>query len=124
MTPQQEVDYILHDCFFAVGQAIGRSKRISPDAAAWWRTRYRERFVQAMIELGNSWVRDRDRVTAVGRLLGQYAAREAGDSTVIDVAIAARASAHVEGGCRMNAEREAGLLPPPRGEGQMAPPAR
>jgi IS5 family transposase len=55
---------------------------------------------------GNSWVRDRDRVTAVGRFLGQRALYHAGDQPSIDLHTAALASNDVETGCRMSAERE------------------
>lgn len=107
MNPQQEVDYILHDCFFAVGQAIGPTKRISFDTIVWWRTRYRASFLDALIRRGNSWVRDRERVMAVGQLLGAHAARAAGEMDIIDTASAATASAHVEGKCRLGIERQA-----------------
>jgi hypothetical protein len=109
MTPQQEVNYILHDCFFAVGQMIGPDRRLDFDAIAWLHARYRDRFLYAMTHLGNSWTRDRRRVTAVGRYLGQRVLHHAGDKPVIDRACAARASADVERGCQMNAERD-GML--------------
>ena len=110
MTPQQEVDYALHDCFFAIGQTIGRAKQLHYDAVVWWRTRYHEKFLHAMTVNGNSWIRDRDRVTAVARYLGERAAHYAGDGPVIHRACAERASADVEAGCRMNAEREGVVL--------------
>ena len=49
-------------------------------------------------------------MTAVGRYLGQRVVEHAGDGATIHQAAAALASAEVEGGCRMNATREA-LLP-------------
>jgi hypothetical protein len=94
MTPAQEVDYILNDCFFAVGQAVGTQKSLDVDAIRWWRT------------TGTSWLRDRHRVTAVGRFLGQRALHHAGDRPSIDVHCATLASSDVETGCRMNAVRE------------------
>jgi hypothetical protein len=106
MTPAQEVDYILTDCFFAVGQAIGTQKSLDPDAIQWWRARYRAFFLHAMSVRGNSWERDRKRVTAVGRYLGQRALHHAGDKPSIDLRIAALASTDVETGCRMSAERD------------------
>jgi hypothetical protein len=109
MTPAHEVDYIVHDCFFAAGQAIGLDKQLDFDALVWWRTRYRRAFLDAIVRNGNSWTMDRRRVTAVGRFLGQRAAHHAGSNLVIDLASAARASADVECGCRMNADRESGL---------------
>ena len=106
MTPAREIDYILDDCFFAVGQSIGTEKSVDFDALQWWRARYRAFFLHAMTALGNSWARDRDRVTAVGRFLGQRALHHAGDKPSIDVRCATLASIDVETGCRMNAERE------------------
>jgi hypothetical protein len=110
MTPVQEVDYILNDCFFAVGQAVGTQKSLDFDAIQWWRTRYRAFFLHAMTVNGYAWVRDRDRVTAVGRFLGQRALHHAGERPAIDVQAAALASTDVETGCRMNAVRE-GVAP-------------
>ena len=106
MTPAREVDYILDDCFLAVGQTVGTRKALDFEAVRWWRERYHVFFLSAMVRLGNSWGKDRDRVTAVGRFLGQRALHHAGDSLVIDLACARRASADVESGCRMNAVRE------------------
>jgi len=110
MTPAQEVDYILNDCFFAVGQAVGTQKSLDFDAIQWWRARYRTFFLHAMTVTGNSWVRDRHRVTAVGRFLGQRALHHAGGRASIDLHCAALASQDVETGCKMNAERE-GVAP-------------
>ena len=110
MTPAQEVDYVLNDCFFAVGQAVGTQKSLDFDAIQWWRTRYRAFFLHAMTANGNSWLRDRQRVTAVGRFLGQRALHHAASSGTIDLRAAALASTDVETGCRMNAERE-GVAP-------------
>lgn len=106
MTPAQEVDYILNDCFFAVGQAVGTCKALEMSAVRWWRTRYREAFLHVMTVNGNSWVRDRNRVTAVGRFLGQRALHHAGDRPCIDARAAELASRDVEAGCHMNAVRE------------------
>lgn len=110
MTAEQQVEYIVDDCFFAVGQIVGRSKSIEYDAVVWLRSRYRAMFLHAMTTTGTAWDRDRDRVTAVGRYLGQRALHHAGDSESIGVPAMAQAAADVERGCRMNAERE-GVLP-------------
>lgn len=110
MTPAREVDYILDDCFLAVGQTIGTQKTLDFGVVGWWRDRYRVFFLSAMEHLGNSWQKDRDRVTAVGRYLGERALFHAGESAVIDLGAAAQASADVERGCRMNAVRE-GVAP-------------
>jgi hypothetical protein len=109
VTPEREVDYILNDCFFAVGQAIGTAKTLDPEAIAWWRTRYRAAFLHAMTASGNSWLRDRPRVTAVGRYLGQRALHHAQDQASIDVRCAELASGEVDAGCRMSASRDSGL---------------
>jgi hypothetical protein len=110
MTPSEQVECILHDCFFAVGQTVGSEKRIDYDALVWWHQRYREKFLHALMSLGNSWEKDRRRVIAVGRYLGQRALHHAGHNPHIDLESAAKASRDVEIGCRMNAERD-GLIP-------------
>jgi hypothetical protein len=92
-----------------VGQTVGTRKQLDFDTVVWWRERYRATFLHAMTQLGNSWARDRVRVVAVGRFLGERALHHAGDEPIIGVACAARASADVETGCRMNAQRESGL---------------
>ena len=106
MAPTEEIDYILNDCFLAVGQAIGTLKALEPEALRWWRARYRVTFLNAMLRNGNSWERDRHRVTAVGRFLGERALFHAAGQRSIDLQSALKASADVEEGCRMNAVRE------------------
>jgi hypothetical protein len=106
MAPAEQIDYILNDCFLAVGQAIGTRKSLDPEALGWWRARYRVAFMNAMIRNGNSWERDRDRVTAVGRFLGERALFHAAAQPSIDLQTALKAAADVEAGCRMNAVRE------------------
>ena len=106
MTPAQEVDYILNDCFLPVGQAVG-TQSLHFDVIPWWRARYRAFFLHAMSANGNSWLRDCHRVTAVGRFLGQRALHHAADKPSIPICGTAElASSDVETGCRMNAERE------------------
>jgi len=111
MAPTEEIDYILNDCFLAVGQAIGTQKSLDSEAIGWWRARYRVAFLNAMIHNGNSWGRDRHRVTAVGRFLGERALFHADGRPSIDLESALKASTDVDGGCRMNAilEGVAGL---------------
>jgi hypothetical protein len=106
MTAIEEVDYILNDCFFAVGQAVGTRKHLEPDAIRWWRDRYRRQFLHVMTVHGNSWALDRNRVTAVGRYLGLRAVHHAGERASIGLDCAELASRDVEQGCHMNAERE------------------
>jgi hypothetical protein len=112
MTPAQEVDYILNDCFFAVGQAVGTRKALDFEVIPWWRARYRAFFLHAMTANGNSWLKDRDRVMAVGRFLGQRALHHAHDRHSIDLRCAAVASHEVETGCHMNAVRERAAIAP------------
>ena len=104
-----DLDYILADCFLAVGQAVGPSKTVDFDAVIWWHRRYRSAFHHAMTTRGTSWSTDRQRVTAVGRYLGQRVADYAGAQANIDRDAAVRASAEVEHGCQMNATRKARL---------------
>ncbi len=103
-----EVDYILDDCFLAVGQAVGRQKQLDHDVLVWWRGRYREAFLRAITVSGNSWEDDRDRLRTVGRYLGERAVHHAGEKTSVDLESAARASAEVEAGCRMSRARSGG----------------
>ena len=110
MAQVADLDYILSDCFLAVGQAVGPDKVVDFEAVTWWHRRYRQVFHDAMTTRGTSWAADRNRVTAVGRYLGQRVVEHAGRRANIDLASAALASAEVERGCRMNATREA-LLP-------------
>ena len=109
MAPAADLDYILSDCFLAVGQAVGPDKVVEFETVAWWYRRYRQAFHHAMTTRGASWIADRHRVTAVGRYLGQCVVKHAAGSATIERAAAARASADVELGCQMNAAREADL---------------
>ena len=113
MAQDSDLDYILADCFLAVGQAVGPDKTLDFDTVAWWHQRYRRAFRHAMTTRGTSWAADRHRVTAVGRYLGQRVVKHTGRRSLVDLATAARASAEVERGCQMNATREA-LLPADR----------
>ena len=110
MADAAEVDYILADCFLAVGQAVGPDKAVDFDTVIWWHRRYRRTFNHAMTTRGTSWAVDRGRVTAVGRYLGQRVVEYTGRHATIDLTVAARASDAVEQGCQMNATRDA-LLP-------------
>ena len=110
MADVAEVDYILADCFLAVGQAVGPNKTVDFDTVIWWHRRYRQAFHHAIVTRGTSWAADRRRVTAVGRYLGQRAVEYTGNHANINLTAAARASDEVEQGCQMNATRDA-LLP-------------
>ena len=109
MAQLAELDYVLSDCFLAVGQAVGPDKTVDFDTVTWWHRRYRRAFHHAMTTGGTSWATDRGRVTAVGRYLGQRVVAHAGRRATIDSAAAASASAEVERGCQMNATRDAVL---------------
>ena len=111
MAPAAEVDYILAECFLAVGQAVGTEKTVDFDAVTWWHRRYRRAFQHAMTTAGTSWAADRRRVTAVGRYLGQRVVEDARGRATIDRTAAERASTEVERGCQMNATREAAVPP-------------
>jgi hypothetical protein len=109
MDAEQEVDYILADCFLAVGRAVGGRKRLEHEAAIWWRQRYRRHFFHALTVRANSWSADRERLAHVGYYLGRRALEYAGDAESIDLASAMKASAEIEAGCRMNAVSDSGL---------------
>ena len=101
-----DLDYILSDCFLAVGQAVGTDKAVDFEVVTWWHNRYRRAFDHAMATRSASWAVDRERVTAVGRYLGQRAVHHSGNGPVIGRQAAARASEEVEHGCQMSAARE------------------
>ena len=107
------VDYILDDCFFSVGQAVGDRKEVEHSAVMWWRDRYREKFLRAMQAFGNTWMIDRHRVTAVCRMLGERAVAHADGRTTIDIGCAAKASKDVEQFCVKHAMRRARRLGQP-----------
>jgi hypothetical protein len=109
MTPSKEVDYIVHDCLFAMGQAVGPERGIDYGAVVWLRSRYRDKFLSAIVSRGNSWTRDRRRVMAVSRYLAHRASEHAREHAVIGIDAIERASAEVEHGCRMNEIAESGL---------------
>ena len=84
---RRAVDYVVDECFFAVGQAVGTRKTLSYEAVVWWREHYRAKFLKAMQRFGNRWAEDRDRVSAVGFMLAERATRYAGDATAIDLSV-------------------------------------
>ena len=110
LAPEEAVDYIVNECFFAVGQAVGTAKALDAEAVRWWRRHYRTRFLGAMARFGNRWTLDRDKVSAVGRLLAVRAMRYAGDCPSISVQAAQHASADVEQYCTLHSRRQARSL--------------
>ncbi len=98
------VNYILDDCFFSVGQAVGHRKGVGHAAVVWWRDHFRALFLRTLRQSGNTWLNDRVRVTAVGHLLGERAVRYAADRPSIDVECARKAAADVKAYCTRRAE--------------------
>ncbi len=112
MAEVADLDYILSDCFLAVGQAVGTDRTVEVDVVTWWYERYQRAFHHAITTHGASWTADRQRVTAVGRHLGQRVVEHAGRAAVIDLTAASRASGEVERGCQLSATRESALSAP------------
>lgn len=98
-----QVDFILNDCFLAIGEAVSAQKQMDYEAVVWWRDRYRAKFLQTLRDCSCAWPDDRRRLMAVSRYLGLMAVHHAGDAPQIDLASARRASSDVETGCRMQA---------------------
>ena len=105
MRGAEEVDYILSDCFLAVGQAVGPGKTLDFDTLVWWHRRYGAAFQHAMRITGASWCADRERMTAVGRYLGQRVVASLGRQSKIDRATAERVSIEVERACQLQTDR-------------------
>ena len=104
---EEAVEYVLGDCFFAVGQTIGMRTTVDYDAIIWWHDHFRTKFLAAMRRQGNRWLQDRENVTAVGWMLAERAVRHAGGGSSIDVDSARRAAADVERYCQLHAKRAA-----------------
>jgi hypothetical protein len=74
MLPRAEVEYILTECFIALGQSV-REQTVSAGAARFWRDRYLERFLATLTsERPRTWERDRLNVLAKATALGRTAA--------------------------------------------------
>ena len=101
------VEYVLADCAFAVGQAVGMRATVDYNAIVWWHDHFRTKFLAAIRRYGNRWLKDRENVTAVGWMLGERALRHAADRTSIDVDAVRRAAADVERYCQIQAKRAA-----------------
>lgn len=107
---ERAVEYIVDDCFFAVGQAIGMRMTVEYDAVIWWRDHFRAKFLAAMTEFGNRWLVDRQNVTAVAYMLGERAVRYAEGRASVDVESAMKAAADVERYCKLHSRRHAKTL--------------
>lgn len=106
---QEAVQYVLGDCFFAVGQTIGMRMTVEYDAVVWWHDHFRMKFLAAMRCQGNRWLQDRESVTAVGWMLAERAVRHATGQSAIDVRAARRAAADIERYCQIHERRAAQL---------------
>ena len=105
--PEEAVEYVLGDCFFAVGQTIGMRTTVDYDAVVWWHDHFRGKFLAAMRHHGNRWLQDRENVTGVGWMLAERAVRHAAGRESIDVGAARRAVADVERYCEIRSKRAA-----------------
>ena len=72
---ERQVEYIVDDCFFTVGQVVGMRTTVDYEAVIWWRDHYREKFLAAMMAFGNRWMEDRSNVTSVAIMLAERAVR-------------------------------------------------
>jgi hypothetical protein len=104
---EREVEYIVDECFFTVGQAVGMRMTVDWDAVVWWRDHYRARFLSAMTRFGNRWAQDRSNVTGVGLMLAERAVRYSEGKSSIDIEAARKAAADVERYCQLHARRTA-----------------
>ena len=102
---EEAVQYVLADCFFAVGQTVGMRMTVDYEAVVWWHDHFREKFLAALHRHGNRWLRDRESVTAVGWMLAERAVRHAGGGGSIDIQAARQAAADVERYCRVRSAR-------------------
>lgn len=104
---ERQVEYIVDDCFFTVGQVVGMRTTVDYDAVMWWRDHYREKFLAAMVAFGNRWMQDRANVTSVALMLAERAVRYSEGKSSIDVEAARKAAADVERHCELHARRAA-----------------
>ena len=104
---EQAVEYILADCFFALGQAIGMRMTVDYDAVMFIRNHFRARFLAAMRSFGNRWSEDRQNVTGAAMMLGERAVRYAGDRNSIDLESVRQAAADVQRYCKLHSRRAA-----------------
>ena len=104
---EEAVEYVLGDCFFAVGQTIGMRTTVDYDAVVWWHDHFRTKFLAAMRRHGNRWLQDRENVTGVGWMLAERAVRHAAGQDSIDVEAARCAAADVERYCQIRSKRAA-----------------
>jgi hypothetical protein len=104
---ERQVEYIVDDCFFTVGQVVGMRTTLDFEAVIWWRDHYRAKFLAAMMAFGNRWLQDRSNVTSVAIMLAERAVRYAEGKPAIDADAARKATADVERHCKLHARRAA-----------------
>jgi hypothetical protein len=104
---ERQVEYIVDDCFFTVGQVVGIRTTVDFEAVIWWRDHYRQKFLAAMTAFGNRWLQDRSNVTSVAIMLAERAVRYSEGKPSIDAEAARRAAADVERHCELHARRAA-----------------
>jgi hypothetical protein len=104
---ERQVESILDDCFFTLGQVVGMRTTVDYDAVMFIRDHFRVKFLAAMTAFGNRWQQDRSNVTSVVMMLAERAVRYAEGKPSIDVEAARRASADVERHCALHARRAA-----------------
>ena len=102
---EQTVEYVLADCFFAVGQTVGMRTTVDYEAVTWWHDHFRAKFLTALRRHGDRWQQDRETVTTVGWMLAERAVRHAAGSNSIGLEAARRAAADVERYCQHRARR-------------------
>lgn len=102
---EQALDAIFDDVFLSIGQAVGLRASFDYEAVLWVRNHFRPKFLTAMRHMGNRWLEDRSRVTAVCAMFGERAVRYANGAEVIDVEAVRQAGADVERYCQVHAAR-------------------
>lgn len=117
---ERQVEYVVDECFFAVGQVVGMRMTLDWDAVVWWRDHYRARFLAAMKAFGNRWQEDRSNVTSVAVMLAERAVRYAEGKPSIDVEAARQAAADVQRYCGIHARRRMGARGRSGAEGELA----
>jgi len=104
---ERQVEYIVDDCFFTVGQVVGMRTTVDWEAVVWWRDHYRAKFLAAMMAFGDRWLQDRSNVTSVAIMLAERAVRYSEGKSAIDVEAARKAAADVERYCELHSRRAA-----------------
>lgn len=104
---ERDVEYVVDDCFFTVGQVVGMRMTVDYDAVVWWRNHYRTKFLAAMKTHGNRWLSDRANVTSVAIMLAERAVRYSEGQSSITCDAARKAAADVERYCQLHAQRKA-----------------